>query len=86
MIQHITYHEFLPIALGPEVVNLFELNLVTNGFYNGYDSRVDPAIANSFGAAAYRFGHSLVQNSYIRSDNKHRPMPDSRYKNILKNL
>ncbi|CAG9812565.1 unnamed protein product [Phaedon cochleariae] len=74
LIQHITYHEFLPILLGPEVIKLFELDLVARGYYNGYDDRVDPAIANAFSSAAYRFGHSMVQNSYVRTDHKHRPI------------
>ncbi|KAJ8942728.1 hypothetical protein NQ318_007895 [Aromia moschata] len=73
-IQHITYREFLPIVLGPEVMELFELNLVRKGYYNKYDARVNPSIANSFGAAAFRFGHSMVQNSYVRTDHKHRPL------------
>ncbi|XP_074027515.1 uncharacterized protein [Leptinotarsa decemlineata] len=74
LIQHITYHEFLPILLGPEVVRLFELDLVRKGYYDGYDGRINPGIANSFSAAAYRFGHSMVQNSFIRTDHNHKPI------------
>ncbi|KAG5883010.1 hypothetical protein JTB14_033465 [Gonioctena quinquepunctata] len=74
LIQHITYREFLPILLGPEVVELFELDLMPRGYYDGYNAKVDPAIANSFSAAAYRFGHSMVQNSFVRTDPKHRPI------------
>ncbi|KAJ8984680.1 hypothetical protein NQ317_015772 [Molorchus minor] len=74
VIQHITYREFLPIVVGPEVMELFELNLVQRGYYEGYKRKVNPAIANSFSSAAYRFGHSMVQNSYLRTDHKHRPL------------
>ncbi|KAJ8915140.1 hypothetical protein NQ315_000392 [Exocentrus adspersus] len=74
IIQHITYREFLPIVLGPEVVDLFELRLVRKGYYKEYDSKVSPAIANSFSTAAFRFGHSMVQNSFVRTDHKHRPL------------
>ncbi|XP_044759009.1 uncharacterized protein LOC123316826 [Coccinella septempunctata] len=74
LIQHITFREFLPIVVGPEVMDSFELNLNRKGFYNGYDERVNPSIANSFGTAAFRFGHSLVQNSYVRFDGQHRPL------------
>ncbi|XP_045476364.1 chorion peroxidase-like isoform X2 [Harmonia axyridis] len=74
LIQHITFREFLPIVVGPEVMDSFELNLKRKGFYSGYDERVNPSIANSFGTAAFRFGHSLVQNSYMRFDTQHKPL------------
>lgn len=79
LVQHITYREFLPIVLGPEVMDLFELRLVRKGFYTQYNSKVNPAIANSFSTAAYRFGHSMVQNSFIRMDHKHRPLFNSKF-------
>ncbi|XP_030376363.1 uncharacterized protein LOC115625455 [Scaptodrosophila lebanonensis] len=71
MFQHITYREFLPIILGREVCKLFDLDLLPNGYYEGYDAKVNPTVANSFAAAAFRFGHSLVQNSYLRCDRHH---------------
>ncbi|CAG9826224.1 unnamed protein product [Diabrotica balteata] len=74
LIQHITYNEFLPILLGPEVLRLFELELGFKGFYKGYDTKINPMIANAFSTAAYRFGHSMVQNSFIRTDRQHRPI------------
>ncbi|XP_028127877.1 heme peroxidase 2-like [Diabrotica virgifera virgifera] len=74
LIQHITYNEFLPILLGPEVLHLFELELGFKGFYKGYDTKINPMMANAFSTAAYRFGHSMVQNSFIRTDRRHRPI------------
>ncbi|XP_037952531.1 uncharacterized protein LOC119683009 [Teleopsis dalmanni] len=71
MFQHITYREFLPIVLGREVCKLFDLDLLTSGYYEGYDLKTNPTVANSFAAAAFRFGHSLVQNSYMRCDRHH---------------
>ncbi|XP_036323381.1 peroxidase, partial [Rhagoletis pomonella] len=71
MFQHITYREFLPIVLGREVCRLFDLELLSSGFYQGYDPKTNPTVANSFAAAAFRFGHSLVQNSYMRCDRFH---------------
>ncbi|CAG9854931.1 unnamed protein product [Phyllotreta striolata] len=72
LIQHVTYREFLPILLGPDVIRLFDLELLPKGYYKGYNSTIDPTIANAFSSAAYRFGHSMVQNSFIRTDHKHR--------------
>ncbi|EDW66549.2 uncharacterized protein Dvir_GJ23657 [Drosophila virilis] len=71
MFQHITYREFLPVILGKEVCKLFDLELLSTGFYEGYDPKVNPTVANAFSSAAFRFGHSLVQNSYMRCDRHH---------------
>lgn len=71
LIQHITYREFLPLVLGREVCRLFELKLVRDGHYHGYNPKVNPTVANAFGAAAFRFGHSLVQGSLMRCDRTH---------------
>ncbi|XP_047517441.1 uncharacterized protein LOC125057685 [Pieris napi] len=77
MIQHITYREFLPIILGPEVMNLFELEPQKKGYYRGYNPKINPSPASSFASAAFRFGHSLVQPSMIRFDRFHRPMANN---------
>lgn len=71
MFQHITYREFLPVVLGQEVCKLFDLELMSTGYYEGYDPKVNPTVANAFSSAAFRFGHSLVQNSYMRCDRHH---------------
>ncbi|XP_015123563.1 chorion peroxidase [Diachasma alloeum] len=77
LVQHVTYREYLPIVLGPEVMRIFDLELVRDGYYKGYDSTSNPNIANSFSAAAYRFGHSLVQPSFARYDRDHRVIFDN---------
>lgn len=58
LIQVILYEEFLP-ALGVEV-----------GAYNGYDEDAEPGIMNVFSAAAYRLGHTLVNDQIIRLTNE----------------
>lgn len=70
--------EFLPIVVGPEVTDLFELRLVRNGFYDGYSEQINAAVANSFSTAAFRFGHSMVQNSILRADSHHNHLPNSK--------
>jgi peroxidase len=48
--QSITYNEYLPALLGEDALSQ----------YQGYDSTVDPTIANEFSTAAFRFGHSTL--------------------------
>ncbi|XP_066595076.1 uncharacterized protein [Prorops nasuta] len=74
IVQHITYREFLPIVLGPEVMKIFDLEVLKKGYYEGYDPEVNPTIANGFSSAAYRFGHSMVQQSFVRYTGEHQPM------------
>lgn len=58
-IQAITYNEFLPALLGKDA--LYDSY--------GYDSTVDPTIANEFSTAAYRFGHSMLSDTLLRLNN-----------------
>ncbi len=58
-IQNITYNEFLPALLGNGVLTR----------YRGYDSSVNPGIANEFSTAAFRFGHSMLGSDVEFLDN-----------------
>ncbi|MEO1618202.1 MAG: peroxidase family protein [Planctomycetota bacterium] len=53
-LQSITYNEFLPALLGEEALSRYE----------GYDSSVDASIANEFSTAAFRFGHSTLNDEF----------------------
>ncbi|XP_023335820.1 chorion peroxidase [Eurytemora carolleeae] len=75
VVQHITYNEWLPIILGPRVLEIFELRLLPRGYYRGYNASVNPTVANAFGAAAFRFGHSLVKNTISRCNKEFRTVP-----------
>ena len=64
MIQAITYEEWLPtmgVHLAP---------------YQGYDSSIDPAIANVFSAAAFRLGHTLLNGNINMVDVDGNPYPE----------
>jgi peroxidase len=63
-IQAITYNEFLPAFLGPYAPQ----------HYRGYNSSVNPGIANEFSAAAFRFGHSLLGDDVEFLDNNGTPV------------
>ena len=60
--QVITYQEYLPVILGAG--NLRTLL----GTYRGYNPNIDGGLPNSFGAAAYRIGHSQIQEAFTRID------------------
>jgi hypothetical protein len=57
LIAHITYNEYLP-ALGLDI-----------GPYAGYDDDIYPNVMNSFSSAAFRIGHTQINESLIRLDN-----------------
>jgi len=59
--QHTTYNEWLPIVLGTEYMSELDILPVTYGYNNKYDATINPTLTNVFAAAAFRFGHTLVQ-------------------------
>nr|WP_146406984.1 peroxidase family protein [Allorhodopirellula heiligendammensis] len=65
-IQAITYNEYLPTLLGEHAI----------GRYDGYDATVDPSIATEFSSAAYRFGHSTLNDDIEFFDNDGRAVRD----------
>ena len=60
VIQVITYREFLPILLGERYTQEYDLTLLEDGFYDGYDPKINAEARVAFQAAAFRFGHSIV--------------------------
>lgn len=68
---------------GQDVMKIFDLELLKKGCYEGYDPTVDPTIANGFSTAAYRFGHSLVQPSFVRFTSDHQPIFNSQYSALI---
>lgn len=64
--------------LGPEVVDSYGLKLEKNGYYDLYNPKVDPTVTNAFATAAFRFGHSIVPNSFIRTDFNHNKINNSK--------
>ncbi|CAH1270783.1 PXDN [Branchiostoma lanceolatum] len=66
LMQKITYGEDLPHVLGPDAMTKLHLTLAQSGFFSGYDPSVNPTISNVFATAAYRFGHSLIEDAFER--------------------
>jgi hypothetical protein len=65
-IQSITYNEFLPALLGP----------YTPPPYTGYKPDINPGISNEFSTAAYRFGHSMLDNTVDRLTDTGQTIPE----------
>lgn len=63
--QNIVYSEYLPQILGPSSARKFDLGVSQRTIY---DPKIDPSLRNDFSTAAYRFGHSQVQDSYKQMD------------------
>ncbi len=59
-IQHITYNEFLPVVLGKETMDKYNLSPLRMGFFSGYDINTNPGTANAVSTAALRFITSLL--------------------------
>ena len=86
-IQNIVYDEFLPVVLGNETMNRFNLHLPANyKDTSDYDSSEDPSILNEFATVAFRFGHSLIPNMFmpsqepIRTSSSGCPLKDNFFK------
>ncbi|XP_041989109.1 peroxidasin homolog [Aricia agestis] len=83
-IQHITYNEFLPILLGKDVMEKFGLVLQKDGYWDGYDSEVNPDVLDAFAAAAYRFGHSLLPTAVERWSKAHKFIASKRLSDLIR--
>ncbi|GIX94018.1 peroxidasin [Caerostris extrusa] len=64
LFQHITYNEYLPYVMGPELMKHMRLAVPTPNYR--YDSTLNPTIFNAFAAAAFRYGHSMIASRYSR--------------------
>ncbi|XP_075976123.1 salivary peroxidase/catechol oxidase-like [Anticarsia gemmatalis] len=63
-IQHITYQEWLPTNFGEQYIRYYRIS-PSSLYSRDYSSDVNPGIINSFGAAAFRFLHSLISDNIV---------------------
>lgn len=83
MVQHITYNEFLPKLLGKYTMRKFGLEPTAQGFSNNYDPDTDITVAAAFGAAAFRFGHSLLPDAMERWSVDHKFVGSRRFSEMF---
>lgn len=61
--QHISYNEWLPLALGRSAMKASSTFLQPTGHCKGYSPEVNPAILNEFASSAFRW-HTIVNGFY----------------------
>lgn len=49
-----------------------QFNRIFQGYWDGYDTEVNPDVIDAFAAAAYRFGHSLLPTAVERWSKAHK--------------
>ncbi|XP_055850224.1 peroxidase isoform X1 [Episyrphus balteatus] len=84
IVQHVTYNEFLPILLGKEIMEKFGLVLQKDGYWDGYDPKVNPGIIDAFAGAAFRFGHSLLPTAVERWSKAHKFIASKRLSDLIR--
>eukprot|EP00095_Tigriopus_kingsejongensis_P008509 snap_masked-scaffold181_size278858-processed-gene-1.12 protein:Tk08509 transcript:snap_masked-scaffold181_size278858-processed-gene-1.12-mRNA-1 annotation:"hypothetical protein DAPPUDRAFT_301956" len=81
--QQFSYNEFLPMILGSEEMKRYELELLSTGYFNGYDPKVNPSVTTAFTTAVFRFGHSLLPSKIERWSKTHRFVDDQKLSSML---
>ena len=83
-IQHIIFNEWLPVVLGRKIMSAYGLDLEVDGYYKGYDEKVNPSIRLAFQAAAFRFGHSILPDVIERYNKYHQKIEAIRLSVLLR--
>lgn len=69
--QRITYKEFLPLVIGEPLMEEFKISEKDSDYFTDYNDTCDALFSTEFATAAYRFGHSLVNNMLlVKSSNQ----------------
>lgn len=82
-IQHITYNEFLPVVLGDKIMAKYGLNLKKDGYYEGYNSKINAGTRVAFQVAAFRFGHSMISDVVERYNKFHNKLESFRMSTMI---
>lgn len=72
MYQNIVFGHFIPILIGPELIKKESLGTLRSNYYMQYDKNTMPFVYSEFGAAAFRYGHAMVNEWGIKTDMSYR--------------
>lgn len=67
-IQMISYSHFLPLVIGDKYMSRGHLKVLPGDSYTEYNPHLNPTLANEFGSAVWRFGHSLINGQLALVD------------------
>jgi len=64
-VQHSVVETFYSVVIvtmfsGDDLMKRLDLYSLRTGYWNGYNSSVDPTVGNNFATAAFRFAHTLI--------------------------
>ncbi|KAJ8043608.1 Peroxidasin [Holothuria leucospilota] len=76
MLQHIVYNEYLPLMLGAEIMNRYELKISRNSRYQ-YDPSIQASASHQFATASFRNGHSQINEAMLRLDQDFNKLAES---------
>lgn len=65
-VQHVMVNEFLPLLLGSKSIKEHAISPTHDGHWPGYDPTVTTSTGTGFAAAAFRYGHSMVESAIKR--------------------
>ncbi|XP_029825963.1 chorion peroxidase [Ixodes scapularis] len=82
-VQHIVINEWLPMIIGPDTVKKYGL-VPSQGYYDGYSSKVNAGIRQAFQSAVFRFGHSLLPDVTERYNKFHEKLEAIRLSRLLR--
>ncbi|KAG9510118.1 Chorion peroxidase [Fragariocoptes setiger] len=84
-VQHVLMNEFLPLLLGPKLIDSYNLKPQKHGgYWNGYDPSVTTSTGTGFAAAAFRYGHSSVQGMIRRFSKHHKFIKGTLLRHLFK--
>ncbi|XP_015784100.1 peroxidase [Tetranychus urticae] len=83
-VQHITLNEFLPLLLGTEMVEKYNITVQAEGYRDDYDANVHIGPSHAFQTAAFRFGHTFIQGMVRRYDKFHQFLGEDPLHNLLR--